>query len=132
MRQAQQSRRQALYAPNVSCIHLRKRKHLVTKLYASKLADRQARSSRKLNGRLLYQAYSVVDDSVSLPIRLGSGIYWFTRILLVTSRPLASLFVYAYFHMHVSAFPPHIYNFVISTISYTFSSVIYKFSSNFT
>lgn len=83
-----------------------------------------------MNGRLLYHAYSVVDDSVSLPIRLGSGIYWFTRILLVTSQPLASLFVYAY--MHVSAFLPHIHNFVISTISYTFSSVIYKFSSNFT
>lgn len=39
MRRAQQSRRPQLYAPNVFCIHLRKIKYLVTKLYASMLPD---------------------------------------------------------------------------------------------
>ena len=39
MRRAQQSRRPQPYAPNVLGIHLRKIKHLVTKLYASMLSD---------------------------------------------------------------------------------------------
>lgn len=118
----------AALGSKLSCIHRRKIKHLVTKVYASLLPDWQGAPEKELT--LLLACLPTVDNIMSSPIHLGSGIHLFTWILLVLCQQIASFCLRLF--LYISAFLLHIYVFVISTLSHIFSSITYKFSSSFT